>query len=68
MKDLLVMLVQIAVIVFLLALGPWLVIWAVNELGQYYWPDKVLPFNFWTWASVMILYTFFNGKVAYDKK
>lgn len=54
----------IALAAFLLALGPWLVIWAINTL----FPTLAIPFNFWTWASVMILYGFINGKVIYEKK
>jgi hypothetical protein len=54
----------IALTVFLLALGPWLVIWALNTL----FPALSIPFNFWTWASVMILYGSFHGKTVYVKK
>jgi len=53
-----------ALIVFLLALGPWLVIWSLNTL----FPKLAIPFTFWTWAAVIILYASFNGRVAYDKK
>lgn len=57
-------LVLLIVLVGLLALGPWLVIWSLNTL----FPALAIPFNFWTWAAVLILYGSFNGKVAYDKR
>lgn len=54
-------LLAIAAVVFV----PFTVIWAVNTLFA---PLLTIPYNFYTWLSVLILYGFFNGKVAYEKK
>jgi len=35
--------------------GPLLLLWALNELGVYLWPDKVLPYTWQTWAAAFIL-------------
>jgi hypothetical protein len=63
MKGPFAVLGALSLIAFLLALGPWLVIWSLNTL----FPVLAIPFNFWTWAAVLILYASFNGKVAYNK-
>ena len=41
--------VAIALIILLLAIGPWLVIWALNTL----FPVLAIQFTFWTWCAVV---------------
>ena len=59
MSDLIKIIVAIAVIAFLLAIGPWLVIWSLNVL----FPALAIDFNLATWAAVIILGTFFRANV-----
>ena len=63
MRDVVKIILGLAVIVFLLAIGPWLVIYALNDLGQYLWPDRVIPFNLSTWFSVIVLASVFRATV-----
>ncbi len=56
--------VGLVIVIALLALGPWLVIYAVNDIGQYLWPDRVVPFNLSTWFSVVILGAFLRANVS----
>ena len=58
----------IALVVVLLAIGPWLVIYALNDFGQYLWPTKQIPFNLSTWFSVVILGVFFRANVTVKRK
>ena len=60
MRDLVKILLGIALIVFLLAIGPWLVIWALNVL----FPVLAIEFTFWTWCAVIVLGTFFRANVS----
>ena len=64
MRDTLKILVGVTLILFLLAVGPWLVIYALNDFGQYLWPERVIPFNLSTWFSVVILGVFFRANVS----
>jgi hypothetical protein len=50
-------------IVLLVAIGPWLVIWALNTL----FPVLAIQFTFWTWAAVLIMSAFFQTKVSVKK-
>jgi hypothetical protein len=53
----------IAVVVVLIAIGPWLVIWSLNTL----FPVLAIPYTFWTWLAVLIMGTFLKGSVTYKK-
>jgi hypothetical protein len=64
MRDVVKILVGLALIVFFIAIGPWLVIYALNDFGQYLWPERVIPFNLSTWFSVIILGTFLRANVS----
>ena len=50
-------------IVLLVAIGPWLVIWALNTL----FPVLAIQFTFWTWLAVLIMSSFFQTKVSVKK-
>ena len=54
----------IAIVVILLAIGPWLVIWSLNTLV----PVLAIEFTFWTWAAVVIMGTFFRANVTIKRK
>ena len=54
----------IALILVLLAIGPWLVIWSLNTL----FPLLAIDFTFWTWAAVVIMGTFFRANVTIKRK
>lgn len=54
----------IALILVLLAIGPWLVIWSLNTL----FPLLAIEFTFWTWAAVVIMGTFFRANVTTKRK
>ena len=54
----------IALILVLLAIGPWLVIWSLNTL----FPLLAIEFTFWTWAAVVIMGTFFQANVTIKRK
>ncbi len=64
MKDLVKIIVALVLVVVLLAIGPWLVIWALNTL----FPILAIEFNFWTWAAVIILGTFLRANVSVKRK
>ena len=54
----------IALVVVLLAIGPWLVIWSLNTL----FPVLAIEFTFWTWCAVVIMGTFFRATVTIKRK
>jgi hypothetical protein len=54
----------IAVVVVLIAIGPWLVIWSLNTL----FPVLAIEFTFWTWGAVVIMGTFFRANVSVKRK
>jgi hypothetical protein len=56
--------IGIALIVVLLAIGPWLVIWSLNTL----FPVLAIQFTFWTWCAVVIMGTFFRANVSVKRK
>lgn len=64
MSNLIKLVLAIVLIVFLLAIGPWLVIWALNTL----FPVLAIEFTFWTWAAVIILGTFFRANVSVKRQ
>jgi hypothetical protein len=54
----------IAVIVLLLALGPWLIIWSLNTL----FPVLAIQFTFWTWCAVVLLAAAFRANITVKRK
>ena len=54
----------IAVVVVIIAIGPWLVIWSLNTL----FPVLAIEFTFWTWCAVVIIGTFFRANVSVKRK
>jgi len=60
MNDVIKILLGLALIVFFLAIGPWLVIWALNTL----FPVLAIEFGLATWAAVIVLGTFFRANVS----
>lgn len=56
--------IGIALIVLLLAIGPWLVIWSLNTL----FPLLAIQFGFWTWLAVVIMGVFFRANVTVKRK
>jgi len=55
MKNVITLIGMIALIVIVVVAGPLLLIWAINEFGQYLWPERVLPYTVWTWLAALIL-------------
>ncbi len=60
MRDVVKIIAGLVLILFLLAIGPWLVIWALNTL----FPVLAIEFTLWTWAAVIVLGTFFRANVS----
>ena len=56
--------VAVALIVLIMAIGPWLVIWALNTM----FPVLAIEFTFWTWCAVVILGTFLRANVTIKRK
>jgi len=54
----------IAVVVVIMAIGPWLVIWSLNTL----FPALAIEFTFWTWCAVVIMGVFFRANVTVKRK
>ena len=54
----------IALVLVLLAIGPWLVIWSLNTL----FPVLAIEFTFWTWCAVIVIGTFFRANVTVKRK
>ena len=50
-------------VLFLVVVGPFLVIWAVNTL----FPVVAITYNIYTWAAVVILNAFFQVTVKIKK-
>ena len=53
----------IAFVVFLIVIGPILVIWALNTL----FPVLAIPYDIWTWLAVVILGAFVRANVEVKK-
>ena len=60
MRDIVKILIGLALIVFFIAIGPWLVIWALNTM----FPALAIEFGLATWAAVIILGTFLRANVS----
>jgi hypothetical protein len=54
----------IALVVVIMAIGPWLVIWSLNTL----FPLLAIEFTFWTWCAVVVMGTFFRANVTIKRK
>ncbi len=63
MKNFAMILGMVALVLFLVVVGPVLVIWAVNTL----FPVAAIPYNIYTWAAVVILNAFFQVTVKIKK-
>jgi hypothetical protein len=50
-------------IVVLVVIGPLATIWALNTL----FPILAIPYNFYTWAAVLVMSAFFQTKVSVKK-
>ena len=64
LDDILKFALAIAVVVVIMAIGPWLVIWSLNTL----FPVLAIEFTFWTWCAVVIIGTFFRANVSVKRK
>ncbi len=60
MGNIFKLILGIGLIVALIALGPWLVIWAANTL----FPALAIEFNLATWAAVIVLGAFVRANVT----
>ena len=54
---------MIALVIFILAIGPLATIWAFNTL----FPSIVIPYTIETWLGVVILGAFFRANVSIKK-
>ena len=54
----------IALVVVIMAIGPWLVIWSLNTL----FPVLAIEFTFWTWFAVVVMGTFFRANVTIKRR
>ena len=59
MSELIKIIVGLALILFLIAIGPLITIWAVNTL----FPALAIPYAIDTWAAVIILGAFLRANV-----
>ncbi len=50
-------------IIVLVVIGPLATIWALNTL----FPILAIPYNFYTWAAVLVMSAFFQTKVSVKK-
>jgi hypothetical protein len=53
--------VVIALVIFLLAIGPFLIVWSWNTL---FGAALLIPFNLETWAAVILLGAFLRANVT----
>jgi hypothetical protein len=63
MKMFLTILGVALIAILIIAIGPFLTIWAVNTL----FPSLAIPFNLYTWSAVIILGAFFRANVSVKK-
>lgn len=63
MTNVIKLILAIVVIVGLIALGPWLTIWALNTL----FPVLAIEFTLSTWAAVILLGAFLRANVSIKK-
>jgi hypothetical protein len=64
MKSWLLILGVGALIVFLVALGPLLILWSLNTL----FPELAIPYTIWTWLAALILGAAVSPSVKVTKK
>ena len=57
--------VVIAIVIFLLAIGPFLIVWSWNTL---FGEALLIPFNLETWAAVILLGAFLRANVTVKRK
>ena len=63
MSDVIKFVLLIALIVFLIVVGPLLTIWALNTL----FPVLAIPYTVWTWLAVIFLGGFLRANVTLKK-
>ena len=54
----------VALVVFLVALGPLLILWSLNTL----FPVLAIPYTIWTWLAALILGAIVSPSVKVTKK
>ncbi len=54
----------VALIVFLVAVGPLLLLWSLNTL----FPELAIPYTIWTWLAALILGAAVSPSVKVTKK
>jgi hypothetical protein len=54
----------IALVVFLIALGPLLILWSLNTL----FPVLAIPYTIWTWVAALILGAIVSPSVKVTRK
>jgi hypothetical protein len=64
MSKLIGILFAIALVIFILAIGPLATIWSANTL----FPSLAIPYTLETWVAVIILGAFFRANVSIKKK
>jgi hypothetical protein len=62
-SDVIKIVLLIALIVFLIVVGPLLTIWALNTL----FPVLAIPYTIWTWLAVIFLGGFLRANVNLKK-
>lgn len=45
------LLLGIGLFLFAIIIGPLIGIWSINVLGQYLWPQHIVPYTIETWAA-----------------
>lgn len=63
MTDVIKLILALAFIVFVIAIGPLLTIWAVNTL----FPNLAIAYTLETWFAVVVLGAFMRTKVSLKK-
>ncbi len=63
MTDIIKIIVALAVIILIIAVGPLLTIWAANTL----FPTVAIPYTIETWFAVVVLGAFMRSKVSLKK-
>ena len=63
MSDILKIVFALAVIVFIIAIGPLATIWAANTL----FPTLAIPYTLETWFAVVVMGAFMRTKVSLKK-
>lgn len=64
LSDLIKMGAMVALIIAILAAGPWLVIWSMNTL----FPVLAIEFSLSTWAAVVILAAAIRANITVKRK